>query len=78
MPNRAALDICERVKEVGYAPSQTVKLYGRKYEVVSDPFPEEDGIAIRVKTSQNADVRTLRIPSTVLQGVFRQAAKKAS
>jgi len=60
------------------APSQTVKLYGRKYEIVSDPFPEQDGIAIRVKTIQSGDVRTLRIPSTVLQSVFRQAVNKAS
>jgi hypothetical protein len=42
--------------------------------VVSDPFPEADGVAVHVTTKKDPSVRLLRIPMTVLQSARRAAA----
>ena len=62
-------DICARVKHLGYTKSQRVRLYGEEFEVVSEPFPEADGVAVHVKSRKNPEVRVLRLPTTVLQSV---------
>ena len=72
------VDICNKVKHLGYATSRKVRLYGEEYEVVSDPFPEEDGIAVHAKTRKNPTVRKVRIPATVLQSVKRGRPTKAA
>ena len=70
-------EICEHVKHLGYAVSERVRLYGEEFEVVSDPFPEADGIAVHVTTKKDSKVRVLRLPATVLQGLRRRIAKAA-
>lgn len=62
-------EICAGVKRLGYGPSQTVRLYGEEFEVLSDPFPEAGGIAISVKTKKNSHVRVIQLPATILQSV---------
>jgi hypothetical protein len=66
------LEICARVKNLGYRPSGKVRLYGEEFEVVSEPFAEADGISIRVKSRKNPNVRVLRLPSTVVQTAKRR------
>jgi hypothetical protein len=63
------LQACEDVKNLGYAAPGRVRLYGEEFELISDPFPEADGIAVHVKTKKDATVRVLRLPATVLQSV---------
>jgi hypothetical protein len=63
------LQICADVKKLGYAAPSQVRLYGEEFEVVSDPFPEADGVAIHAKTKKDATIRVVRLPTTVLQGV---------
>jgi hypothetical protein len=63
------LEICAQVKHLGYAASGRVRLYGEEFEVVSDPFPEADGIAVHVTTKKDSKIRILRLPATVLQSV---------
>jgi hypothetical protein len=60
-------DICAQVKHLGYSASMRIRLYGEEFEVVSDPFPEADGIAVQVTTKKDPSIRVLRIPATVLQ-----------
>ena len=69
-------EACAHVKQLGYAASEHIRLYGEEYEVVSDPFPEDDGIAVHVKTS-NSTVRVLQLPTTVVQSVKGRSAKAA-
>jgi hypothetical protein len=64
-------EICAHVKHLGYSASSRVRLYGEEFEVVSDPFPEADGIAVRVRTKKDSKIRLLQIPATVLQSVKR-------
>ena len=60
-------DMCAHVKRLGYAPSRHIRLYGEEFEVVSDPFPEAEGIPVHVTTKKDSSIRILRIPATVLQ-----------
>jgi hypothetical protein len=70
-------EVCAHVKHLGYAASEHIRLYGEEYEVVSDPFPEEDGIAVHVKTKRNSTARVLQLPATVVQSVKGRSTKAA-
>ena len=70
-------DMCAHIKNLGYAAPGSIRLYGEEFEVLSDPFPEDDGIALRVKTKRNSTIRVLQLPATVIQSV-RGRAKKAA
>jgi len=74
----SVLEVCARVRHLGYAASRRVRLYGEEFEVVSDPFPEADGIAVQVRSKSNPTVRIMQIPATVLQGVRRRKAAKVA
>jgi hypothetical protein len=68
------LEICAKVKHLGYSVSGRVRLYGEDFEVVSDPFPDDGGIAVHARTRKDATVRVLRLPATVLQGMRGRVA----
>jgi hypothetical protein len=62
-------EICASVKRLGYGVSQSMRLYGEEFEVLSDPFPEAGGIAVSVRTKKSDGIRLLHLPATVLQSV---------
>ena len=66
--------ICAQVEHLGFAAARRIRLYGEEFEVVSDPFPEADGVAVHVTTKKDPSIRLLRIPMTVLQSARRAAA----
>jgi hypothetical protein len=70
-------EICANVKRLGYGASQRIRLYGQEFEVVSDPFPDADGISVHAKTERDTSVRVVRLPATVLQSVKRKFSKAA-
>jgi hypothetical protein len=70
-------EMCAHVKHLGYAAPGRIRLYGEEFEVVSDPFPEDDGIAVQVRTKRNSAVRILQLPATVIQSVKGRSPKAA-
>jgi hypothetical protein len=79
-PNRkspSVSEICDHVKHLGYGVSGRIRLYGEEFEVVSDPFPEDDGIAVRVRSKTNSMIRVLQLPATVVQSVRSRASEAA-
>ncbi len=62
-------EICASVKRLGYGASQSIRLYGEDFEVISDPFPEAGGIAVSAKPKDGHGIRVVQIPATVLQSV---------
>jgi hypothetical protein len=70
-------EICANVKHLGFAASKFIRLYGEDFEVVSDPFPEAGGIAVRVKAKRDSSVRVLRLPATILQGTKSRVTNAA-
>lgn len=59
---------CARIKDLGFATSKHIKMYGETFEIVSDPFSEGDCIAVRATSGSNPEIRTLRLPTTILVG----------
>jgi hypothetical protein len=70
-------EICAHIKHLGYGASGHIRLYGEEFEVISDPFPENDGIAVHVKTKSNSTIRVLQLPATVVQSVKGRNTKAA-
>jgi hypothetical protein len=62
-------EVCTRVRRLGYAASKRVRIYGEELEIVSDPFPDGEGIAVHVRTRQESKIRILRLPAMLLQAL---------
>jgi hypothetical protein len=69
-------DACARIKHLGYVASRRVRIYGEEFELLSDPFPEADRIAIRAKAKGDSNVRILRLPVTIVQSGRRHEPSK--
>ena len=65
-------EVCGRLQSMGYAESKRIRIYGQEFEVVSNPFPHENGIAIRAFSKGDPQTRTLCLPLPVVQMVTRQ------
>ena len=69
---------CLKLISLGYARSNRVRLYGKEVQLVSDPFPhQEGGIAVEVLQGSESSARTIKLPLSVLQ-VAGQNDKKRS
>jgi hypothetical protein len=60
-------DVCARLQKMGYAESKRVRIYGQDFEIISNPFPQGNGIAVRAYSKRDLQARTLQIPLPVLQ-----------
>jgi hypothetical protein len=49
-------------------------MYGQDFEVISDPFPQGNGIAIQAFSPRETQTRTLRLPLSILQVVRKKNA----
>jgi hypothetical protein len=70
-------EICAQIKKFGYATSQKIRIYGEEFEVLSDPFPSDGGIAIEVRSQRTAQARLLQLPATVIGRVNKTPARAA-
>ena len=70
-------EVCARVKGFGYAASQKIRIYGEEFDVLSDPFPSADGIAIQVRSKRTSQTRVLQLPSTVVHRASTPLARTA-
>ena len=59
-------ETCRKLISLGYARSNRVRLYGQEVKLISDPFPQEGGIAVQVEAS-GSESKTLKLPLSVLQ-----------
>jgi hypothetical protein len=71
-------EACARIKQLGYVACRRVRIYGEEFELLSDPFPQADQIAIRAKAKGDSRVRILRLPVTIVQGGRGQHPHKHS
>jgi hypothetical protein len=69
-------EVCDQLQRMGYAQSKRIRIYGQEFEAVSNPFPNEDGIAIRAFSKRETQARILQLPLPVVQMVTRQKRKK--
>jgi len=62
-------EVCAQIKKSGYAASQNVRMYGEEFEVLSDPFPNEIGIAVRVRSLCTSQIRHSQLPAALIHRV---------
>lgn len=60
-------DLCDRLKEMGYAQSKRIRIYGEDFEVISNPFPQGNGVAVRAQSRRENQSRVLQLPLPILQ-----------
>jgi hypothetical protein len=65
-------EVCDQLQRMGYAQSKRIRIYGQEFEVVSNPFPQGNGIAVRAFSLRETRARTLQLPLPVVQMVTRQ------
>ena len=67
-------EVCEEVRKFGYSPTHNIRIYGEEFEVLSDPFPSDGGIAVHVKSKRSKQTRVLFLPSMVIRRTLRFVA----
>jgi len=60
-------EMCVRLKDLGYSQSKQIRIYGQEFVVISNPFPEGNGIAVRAVSKRETVERIVQIPLPVLQ-----------
>ena len=71
-------EVCAQIKQFGYTVSQRIRIYGEDFEVLSDPFARDGGIAIKVCSKRTLQTRILQLPATVIQRVREQRTPRVA
>ena len=67
--DRTPADNCSRIKDLGYGVAGHINLYGQRFQIVSDPFPDDGGVSVHVITANDPSRRALRLPVSLLTGL---------
>ena len=68
---------CVRIRDLGFKTSTHIKMYGERFELVSDPFVEGDYTTVHAISGDDGGIRALRLPVSILVGLpdlFRRKA----
>lgn len=55
MPAHSGSDQCARIKDLSFTASKHIRMYGERFEIVSDPFAEGGCIAVRAIAENHLD-----------------------
>ena len=67
---------CAKMKNLGFTASRHINMYGKRFEIVSDPFSEGDCVAVRATCGNDPAIRTLRLPTGTLVGLADRLVKR--
>jgi hypothetical protein len=65
-----------RIRDLGYTASTHIRMYGDRFELVSDPFEEGNCTVVRVTSGNDPTIRNLRLPESILLGLSDQSGQK--
>lgn len=71
-------EVGERLKALGYARPNHIRMYGEEFDLTSDPVPHESGFAIEAVSRKSGLARRLRIPLSILQMITKDLAASTS
>jgi hypothetical protein len=72
LPAAEIHEICDRLKNIGYAVSKRIRIYGEEFEVTSNPYPDGKGISVRALSKREREARVVHLPLPVLQTVIKR------
>lgn len=62
------MDVCERLKRLGFSRQHQIKLYGSQFELLSDPVPvTADVVFVDAVEQKSGQVRRVRIPLNIVR-----------
>jgi hypothetical protein len=59
-------ELCEKLKALGYADRNRIRIYGEEFDLLSNPISDEQGVSIEAKSRKSGHARRLRIPLSIL------------
>ena len=66
---------CARIRDLGFTTSKHIKMYGERFELVSDPFEEGAGTSIHALGGSDPTIRTVHLPVSILVGLSKRFRK---
>jgi hypothetical protein len=70
--SRSPAETCTRIRELGFTTSRHIKMYGQRFELVSDPFEDGKYTAVHALSGSDPTERTVRLPVALLTGLADQ------
>jgi hypothetical protein len=67
-------EVGERLKALGYAHPNRIRMYGEDFDLTSNPIRDENGFAIEAVSRKSGLARRLRIPLSILQMITKDLA----
>lgn len=68
------IELCERLKTLGYAHRNRIRMYGEEFDLISNPIQDENGFAIEAVSRKSGHARMLRIPLSIVQMISKDVA----
>ena len=73
--NRDA-ELCERLKVLGYADRNRIRIYGEEFDLTSNPMADGNGFAIEAISRKSGQSRKLPIPLSVVQMITNDLSSR--
>ena len=67
-------EVGERLKVLGYAHPNRIRMYGEEFDLTSNPIPEENGFAVEAISRKSGLARRQRIPLSIVQMITKDLA----
>jgi len=68
MPMAKPANLLEAVQRFGYAKTKKIKLYGKEFELVSDPINRQgDDVFIDAREKRTGQVKQVQVPRNVVE-----------
>ena len=62
------MELCQRIKRLGYAQDHQIALYGQVFELLSDPFViGHDLVFVDAREQRSGHRRRVRIPLNIVE-----------
>ena len=71
-------EVGERLKALGYARPNRVRMHGEEFDLTSNPIQEDNGFAVEAISRKSGIARRLRIPLSILQMITRDLTASLS
>jgi hypothetical protein len=65
------VEFCERLKALGYAKHNRIRMYGEEFDLISNPIADEGGFVVEAVSRKFGNTRKLRIPLSILRMIAR-------
>ena len=71
------INLCERLKRLGFSRQNQIKLYGSRFELVGDPLAMSDDVVfVDAVEQKSGQLRRVRIPLNIVRMAIEQSSQK--